>query len=230
MILLGLKIYLSLTPIPDDQHLDGHDLFDQVQAIGSKGLPDTFQVIHLALQLDIYSGWSWNWFHYYYGPERSAMPVYGNIVRFTKTAEADNFSFSPHFLAPQIKEDHSLPAREYAIVRSQHINDFRYHVVGEELSFETDKPFVTSAQLTKEMLADTLGKDIMMVDYDKVKNRPHQKLKGIATDSLYKQMLKISDNFLAEQLMVLVADQLSDSLNVRGAIQYLEEKDRKSVV
>lgn len=169
------------------------------------------------------SGWSWNWFHYYYGPERSAMPVYGNIVRFTKTAEADNFSFSPHFLAPQIKEDHSLPAREYAIVRSQHINDFRYHVVGEELSFETDKPFVTSAQLTKEMLADTLGKDIMMVDYDKVKNRPHQKLKGIATDSLYKQMLKISDNFLAEQLMVLVADQLSDSLNVRGAIQYLEE-------
>ncbi|GGF26336.1 D-alanyl-D-alanine carboxypeptidase [Echinicola rosea] len=169
------------------------------------------------------SGWSWNWYNYYYGPERSAMPIYGNIVRFTKQKSSPRFSFSPRYFADQVQEDLSLPAREYTILRDQKINDFRYHLVGEELSFETDKPFVTSSQLTREMLQDTLDKSITMISYDSVKDRPHQKLKGIATDSLYKQMLKISDNFLAEQLMVLVADELGDSLNMRNAIGYVED-------
>ncbi|AWW29325.1 peptidase S13 [Echinicola strongylocentroti] len=186
-----------------DKQLFMADNFDEVQAYAS--------------------GWSWNWFNYYYGPERSSMPIYGNIVRFKKEVQTESLTYSPRFFAPQIKEDLSLPAREYSILRDKNINDFRYHLVGEELSFETDKPFVTSSQLTREMLEDTLGRSITMIDYDNVKNRPHQKLKGVASDSLYKQMLKISDNFLAEQLMVLVADELADSLNVRGAIKYLEE-------
>ncbi|MBD8489957.1 D-alanyl-D-alanine carboxypeptidase [Echinicola sp. CAU 1574] len=169
------------------------------------------------------SGWSWNWYHYYYGPERSAMPIYGNIIRFKKTMKEDRMSFSPRFFNNNIKEDRYIPTRNYSIIRDQRMNDFRYYLKSDSLSFETDKPFVTSSQLTKELLVDTLGKVMTVIDYEPFKNRPHQTLKGIATDSLYKQMLTISDNFLAEQLMVLVADELFDSLEVRNAIQYVTE-------
>ncbi|UCS93151.1 D-alanyl-D-alanine carboxypeptidase [Echinicola marina] len=170
------------------------------------------------------SGWSWNWYNYYYGPERSAMPIYGNIIRFIKTTEEKEMAYTPSFFTQHIIENKKLSAMDYSIIRDKNRNEFSYYLKNASSEFETDKPFVTSAELTAEMLGDRLNRDIKLIDYTPFKNRPHEKLKGIAADSLYKQMLKISDNFLAEQLMVLVADELFDSLDMGEAIDYVKKE------
>ncbi|WP_215224833.1 D-alanyl-D-alanine carboxypeptidase [Echinicola shivajiensis] len=170
------------------------------------------------------SGWSWNWYNYYYGPERSAMPIYGNIIRFMKATEEKEMAYTPSFFRQHIIENKGLPARDYSIIRDKNRNEFSYYLKNASSEFETDKPFVTSAELTAEMLGDQLNRDINLIDYAPFKDLPHEKLKGIAADSLYKQMLKISDNFLAEQLMVLVADELFDSLDMEAAIDYVKKE------
>ncbi|WP_186758489.1 D-alanyl-D-alanine carboxypeptidase [Echinicola salinicaeni] len=170
------------------------------------------------------SGWSWNWYNYYYGPERSAMPIYGNIIRFMKATEEKEMAYTPGFFTPHIIENGALPARDYSIVRDRYRNEFSFNLKNRMAEFETDKPFMTSPELAAEMLGDTLNKNIHLIDYSPFKDRPHEKLKGIAVDSLYKQMLKISDNFLAEQLMVLVSDELFDSLDMGEAIDYVKKE------
>ena len=46
-----------------------------------------------------------------------------------------------------------------------------------------------------------------------------KKFYATPSDSLYKTMMQKSDNGIAEQLLMMVADQLSDSLNAETAIQ-----------
>ncbi|MEX2564492.1 MAG: D-alanyl-D-alanine carboxypeptidase [Cyclobacteriaceae bacterium] len=93
----------------------------------------------------------------------------------------------------------------------------------EHLSFETDKPFITSANLTKNLLQEALGRQITLIDDKGFSSLPHQKLPTTPADSIYAQMMKISDNFLAEQLIVMVSDQLFDSLNMSAAIKYAKD-------
>jgi len=166
------------------------------------------------------AGWSWNWYNYYYGPERSAFPMYGNIVRFSIDAEENHLNYYPRFFSDNIKINQELETTSYQINRERYTNNFEYALKSDSLHFETDKPFITSQGLVVQMLRDTLKREVSSVDYDLVKDRPHHKLKGIASDSLFKQMLTISDNFLAEQLLVMASDQLFDSLNVDRVIEY----------
>ncbi len=102
-------------------------------------------------------------------------------------------------------------------------NLFQYNIVLDTVEIETDRPFATSSELTLEMLMDTLGKEVHKIEYKLVAGLPHTKLKGVETDSLFKQMMTISDNFLAEQLLVLASDKLFDSLNIGKVIEYAEK-------
>ncbi len=166
-------------------------------------------------------GWSWSWYNYYFGPERSAMPIFGNIVRFEKKKLMDSISFVPTFFASSILPDNNMDARSYRIVRDRIDNKFSYKITAfEQTEFITDRPFVTSENLLLSMLSSLTQKEIESIDYNVVKDQPLKKLRTIPTDSLYKQMMQISDNFLAEQLLCLISDELFDSLNIESAIKY----------
>ena len=187
-----------------DQSLYHADNFDQVAAYGP--------------------GWSWSWYQYYFGPERSALPIYGNVVRFKKEVHQKDLVFSPAYLRKSIMAEPTIKTANYSIVRDKSDNRFIYSLPNRDsLEFMTDRPFVTSEELMRAMLGDTLGKEIRSVEYELVRNLPHQELPSIAADSLYKQMMTISDNFLAEQLMVLVSDELFDSLHIGAAIRYAKD-------
>lgn len=172
-------------------------------------------------QMDAYgAGWSWNWYNYYYGPERSAFPIYGNIIRFSTHDFKKDLKFYPEFFSRNINENVELETTTYRIEREKDTNNFDYVLKADTLKFEIDKPFRTSTSLIIQMLQDTLKRKIHKINLDVVKNRPYQKLKGIESDSIFKQMLTLSDNFLAEQLLVLASDHLFDSLDINRVISY----------
>ncbi len=166
-------------------------------------------------------GWSWDWYNYYYATERSAFPIYGNVVRFVKKREEPFLTFSPHFFKEEITVNPRLFSDSYRIDRDKEINNYSYLLGRQDsLAFESDKPFITSDSLLMEMLEDTLKREIQMIDYGLVKPYPHQGLRTLATDSIFKQMMLESDNFLAEQLLLMSSDKLFDSLNIAAAIDY----------
>lgn len=170
-------------------------------------------------------GWTWNWYPYYFAAERSSMPVYGNVLRYSKEADAPVAKAYPYTaLLPLSKQIDNTPD-SYVIRRDFESNIFSYALNPEagELTFETDKPFITSANLTKNLLQEAVGREITLIDDLGYSNLTHQKLPTAKADSIYAQMMKISDNFLAEQLMVMVSDELFDSLDLSAAIQYTKD-------
>ncbi len=181
------------------------DNFDQVNAFGP--------------------GWSWDWYNAYYSPERSAMPIYGNIVRFEKEKGASSFTTYPgQFEATLIKTE-PRGAASSSFRRDRLENRFNYFITAAATSggFKTDVPFLTSVNFTAQLLSKALEKEVTVIKNPDYLSLEPKKLLTASADSIYAQMMKVSDNFLAEQLMLLVSDQLTNTLSTSEAIAYAKE-------
>src|SRR5690606_12766896 len=67
---------------------------------------------------------------------------------------------------------------------------------------------------------DTLKRRVELLPFEDFENQAYQSIKTIKSDSLFKKMLKDSDNFVAEQLLLLSAKKLYNSFNIDSAISY----------
>jgi D-alanyl-D-alanine carboxypeptidase/D-alanyl-D-alanine-endopeptidase (penicillin-binding protein 4) len=153
------------------------------------------------------SGWAWDDYQDYYQPEMSLLPLYGNILSYEVTS--DSVSSRPSYFEKNISLVDSLK-----ITRKFHRNDF-YAQRGENELYEV--PFKTSVKLSTELLGEILDKSIQIIP-DKA--YPFQSLYGISYDSIYKKMLTVSDNFIAEQLLLQVGKELTGKYSVQAAIDY----------
>lgn len=167
-------------------------------------------------------GWSWDWYNAYYATERSAFPIYGNVVRFSKDSMQSGFETYPSYF-----EDKLIPATgppTYLTFRRDRFkNEYQYFTPDSEKNFERDIPFVTSGAFAAQLLSEKLDKKVNLISGENYLKSEPQKLQTAAADSIYAQMMKISDNFLAEQLLLLVSDQLNNELSTREAIDYTKE-------
>lgn len=181
------------------------DNFDQVNAFGP--------------------GWSWDWYNSYYAAERSAFPVYGNVVRFKKEKGEERIVLIPERFRPLLSAEETDNWQGYQFRRARFSNLFSYQITYEKVdeAFETDIPFITSAELTSQILSDLVNKKVTLIKNNTYLNQDPQKLLTTPADSIYAQMTKISDNFLTEQVMLLVSDQLNNTLSTANAIEYAKE-------
>lgn len=170
-------------------------------------------------------GWSWDWYNAYYATERSAFPIYGNVVRFEKAKEEQRITVIPERFRSSLSGKDNKSWEGYQFRRDRLSNLFSYQITYEKVdeAFETDIPFVTSAELAVEMLSELVGKKVGLIKNDEYLKLDPKKLQTHSADSIYAQMMKISDNFLAEQLLLLVSDQLTNTLSITDAINYAKE-------
>ena len=155
------------------------------------------------------SGWSWDDFQESYLAERSAMPIYGNLVRFE--AKGNQFFATPKLVTglPFMKEPMmQLLARgsKFSVSRSLDQNEFQL-IPSTKTFTSTTIPFKTmNGQVSIQFLKDTLaavGKDIQILpEFEKA---PIANLYSIPTDSLLKPLMHRSDNFFAEQSLLMVS-------------------------
>jgi D-alanyl-D-alanine carboxypeptidase/D-alanyl-D-alanine-endopeptidase (penicillin-binding protein 4) len=84
---------------------------------------------------------------------------------------------------------------------------------------ETQIPFIHSDSLVARLLSDTLRRPVQLlsstlgVDYEVIYSQP--------VDSMYKIIMQQSDNFIAEQILLLCSSEWSDSLSSRITIGHM---------
>jgi D-alanyl-D-alanine carboxypeptidase/D-alanyl-D-alanine-endopeptidase (penicillin-binding protein 4) len=162
-------------------------------------------------------GWAWSDYNDYYQAERSALPVYGNIARFYGRP-GNRLIVQPRFWNKSLLAD-TLVA---GIQREQHQNIFHHSRYALPDGLIQDIPVRTSDLLTVQLLSDTLKKEIKTISIPLTIEL--QTVYSIPSDSLYRRMMLVSDNMLAEQLMLLYASANNLPLNVEKAITHASEK------
>jgi D-alanyl-D-alanine carboxypeptidase/D-alanyl-D-alanine-endopeptidase (penicillin-binding protein 4) len=153
-------------------------------------------------------GWAWEDYAYYFMPERGAFPMYGNVMVLKRTE--DSIDITPKEFSKNINN------LTTAYPRSQYANSFNLP----ETKFDTlEIPFITSDSLTLTLLNNMVNNRVIKgkfpSSYDKAST-----LYSESSDSVYRLMMNKSDNFLAEQLMILSSSTISDTLSVKKTIEY----------
>ncbi len=165
--------------------------------------------LHLAnfVEDDFGPGWSWEDYDQYYAPARSPLPLYGNITSISKLdtlrVTPSSFRDSIVFLASAKK-------------RKLHQNIFYFDPSRKDT---LEVPFITNDKGTKMFLENALDREISLIP--EMPSGPKDILYGIPSDSLYKRMMHESDNFIAEQLLILSSSSLSDTLNGKIARDHM---------
>ncbi|MBT1703104.1 D-alanyl-D-alanine carboxypeptidase [Chryseosolibacter indicus] len=161
------------------------------------------------------SGWAWDDYNSAYSPERSPFPVYGNIFTVKKSGSLLRIYpsyFEKHFAIGERRE------RE-EVVRELHSNDFKIHPGVRSPQYkEWDIPIRLNQLLITDLLTDTLKRAVTPV-HTKL-SAPAIPYYSIPADSLFRVMMQESDNFIAEQLLLICAGIVRDTLKPEIAIKY----------
>ncbi|MDN3669905.1 D-alanyl-D-alanine carboxypeptidase [Echinicola jeungdonensis] len=160
-------------------------------------------------------GWQWDDYYYSYAAERSPFPIYGNLAKVKNIRQ--NFSISPGYFENKLKPT-NRPLKK--VERDPHTNLFYYNPSTCTLR-ESKVPFLTSPEIFSLLASQELGKEVIPVK--KVLPEEHYILKGIPLRALYKEMLQESDNFLAEQLLLMISDQIFKELDITQTIDFLKK-------
>jgi len=166
-------------------------------------------------------GWAWDDYPYYYQAEKSPFPIYGNMLSFQKDSTLNKWQVFPSFFLEKIKKDETPFSKWPYVRRNWNDNQFYFNdVAAKDSTFRQDLPFLTSPELFVELLEDTLKKEISYLKT--FPKKTSSSLWAPLTDTIYRRLMQDSDNFIAEQLMLMCADRLFDTLNTRMAIDYAQ--------
>lgn len=183
-------------------------------------------------------GWSWDDYSDYYMAERSAFPVYGNVVRwFQEKGKKENpssagdtvdlFVYAEPEVDGQVRFGKSERGAAFNVVRDRDKNDFTIYE-GRERHAELDIPYVTHGLHTGlQLMKDSLHKEVTpladpLPPYWAASAKP---VYSQPLDSLLKPMMYNSDNFFAEQILLMAGMKLTGELRTARAIDTLLRTD-----
>ena len=159
-------------------------------------------------QFEIFgSGWSWADYAEDYQPERSRMPIYGNVVHFyqsNKKLEA----IKPFYFFKDMVDLDKVEEKNWSRNRTGN----RFFTTNEnnkskyfQVPFsQEDVPML----LAVDLLKDTLGKIISFQNKSTLPVTSYKTINTVPTDSLLKIMMLRSDNFYADQIVLMASEQL----------------------
>lgn len=213
--------FIRPTADPTFLHRDypGQPVFDFL-----KTLAKPLAFIYPKWEAEMYGdGWSWNDYNEYYMAERSALPVYGNVIEYSIRQLGNRYelngdiNFFRYALSPHV--DPITP--RIRIQRKKMENTFE--VYGSRGTFsKVQIPFQTLGN--RLLLEDTLKKAWL----DQVSPPVDQVFRSVysqPTDSMLKPMMHRSDNFFAEQALLMVSNEKLGLMNDEKIIDTLLKTD-----
>lgn len=180
-------------------------------------------------------GWAWDDYLGSYMAERNAMPVYGNIIKWiqernVEKKETGNDTSMAVFTDPEINWDANFSTQKsiaFDVTRPRTENVYTIHE-GKEMKRELEIPFVTNGlQSALELLKDTLHKEITEFNYKISKASNSQIIHSQPCDSMFTPMMHRSDNFYAEQTLMMVSNKLFGYMDEQKLIDTLLKTELK---
>lgn len=172
-------------------------------------------------------GWAWDDYNEDYMTERSSMPVFGNIIELSGTPS--DLHYMPRFGFDYQYEGTQQLSNAYRELGS---NKFTFKFNG-TLKKTFYIPFSTlKGEVNKKILSDTLHQRILPKE-DFVPFQPRDPnviiIHSQPTDSLFKPMMHRSDNFFAEQTLLMASNEHLGYMNDEAMIDTLLKLDLKDV-
>ncbi len=157
---------------------------------------------------DLHFGYGWAWDDYgaYYSSEKSVFPIHANVIRFA--GKGQEITVFPHFFQKYLRKDTKLKTDTWTIDRKMESNDFAYQIQNLPKEQKIDIPFRTSKELVTSFLGEQVGKKINLIERPIYANETPKTLYSFPTDTLYRLMMQESDNFLAEQILLMCAQNI----------------------
>ncbi len=162
-------------------------------------------------------GWAWDDYNDYYQAEIDALPIEDNVASFYADSN-DSLQVRPAYLKRFLKCDSSFRPRRFKVRRDFVSNSFVYPDSVPPKNFSQDVPWKTGDSLTLALLQDTLKLPVTEVSLplpDSAKTIYDEN-----ADTVYRHMLQPSDNFIAEQLLLVCSSAKFKTLNTDSAINY----------
>lgn len=168
-------------------------------------------------------GWSWDDYNDYYQAEITELPLMDNLVVIrSKKGKA--------VITPQAFNDCLIAdstQRDFSVIRDFNENIFRYPAMSVPGVYEQSVPYKTSTLLSLSLLSDTLRRPVQLIN---MKMPPSAKtLYSTPSSQVLTEMMLPSDNFIAEQLLLVYSNQFQAELNGKDAIRYIQDKYLKSL-
>ena len=166
-------------------------------------------------------GWAWDDYNSYYSAEKTDLPIYGNLLKIHIDRQSGIASVNPGIFQDSIKTSPSNSHNYKYVRRELGSNKMSYTILPREKDFNQYIPIRFTKGLIPKLLTDTLKKPVSIYPGNPSKLKLDQTIFSIPTDSIYKRMMKESDNFLAEQILMLAAGKISDTLETTKAIDHM---------
>ncbi len=168
-------------------------------------------------------GWAWSDYADYYQPELNEWPMYGNVARIKM--QGSQYSMVPEY---PTRSGEQLP-NEVLADREERENEFVLHFRPENRAVhDFEVPFITGGN--KELLQrlqDTLHKEIRLQTSSIASTGAI--LKSITVDTLFQPMMHRSDNFFAEQILMMCSSVKWDTIDSRKVIGYMLDSTLKDL-
>ncbi len=153
------------------------------------------------------NGWAWNDYAEDYQPARSRMPIYGNVVHFYQSNKKLD-SIKPFYFFKDYVDLDKVEEKNWTRNRSGNrffttteSNKRKYFQVPFDLEYA---PLLMAVTL----LNDTLKNKVIINKNIKAPTTDFNTIRTIPTDSLLKIMMLRSDNFYADQIVLMASEQL----------------------
>lgn len=163
------------------------------------------------------SGWAWDDYNDYYQAEITELPIEDNVAVIF-AGENGQLQITPTILKQYLKCDSSYKPPTFRVRRDFLSNAFVYPAMTVPLDYRKEIPWKTGTAITLALLEDTLKKEVGEVHLPLTADA--KTIYDGNADTVYKQMLQPSDNFIAEQLLLVCSSVKFGVLNADSVIAY----------
>ncbi|MCG2617625.1 D-alanyl-D-alanine carboxypeptidase [Terrimonas sp. NA20] len=163
------------------------------------------------------NGWAWNDYMEPYMANRGELPLYGNIV-FAKWKNGSLHVIPSYFKKNEVPPNDLKPA--FDVMKGFQLNHF-FFIPGTKTSAEI--PFTPDIEDLAALLADTLHVSVEPQIRQMGKTAAYFRSRSV--DSVLAPMMHRSDNFFAEQMLLMVSQQLLGKMNDADIIDTLLKTD-----
>ena len=170
-------------------------------------------------------GWSWSSYQSSGMSERTVMPIYANLVRFVK--HGNNIIAAPRYFQRSTKVYGTIDGKRTNVTRNMDDNTFvarpsNINVLVRPFTHKSDP------DLAYKLLQDTLASLNKNIEILATQKRPQGFWKPFythKTEDVIRPMMYESNNFMAEQLLIMAGTQINGQLNEQLAINHINKND-----